>query len=182
MNAQRLLFVVIALAALAVGIGFSNSRLQPGAVNPEAVSMLFAQRYSDSSGTVQPLSDWRGKFLVVNFWATWCPPCVQEMPHLQEVRDEFVDQNVEVLGLGIDSAENIARFQQQYSIRFPLYVSGADGVEMTQAFGNAARVLPYTVLITPNGTVAQRKAGQISPDELRGWFKEQRLKAQNLRP
>lgn len=181
MNSQRILFVVIALAALAVGIGFSNGRLQPGAANPEAVPMLFAQRYRDTSGTEQPLSDWRGKFLVVNFWATWCPPCVQEMPHLQQVRDEFVDHNVEILGLGVDSADNIARFQQQYGIRFPLYTAGASGADLAQAFGNAARVLPYTVLITPEGTVTQRKVGQISPEELRDWLIA-RNTARNPRP
>lgn len=177
MNSQRILFVVIALAALSFGIGFSNNRLTPGAVSPEAVDLFFAQRYDNTSGTQQPLSDWRGKYLVVNFWATWCPPCVQEMPHLQQVRDEFVDHNVEILGLGVDSAENITRFQQQHAIRFPLYITGAGGAELAQAFGNSARVLPYTVLITPNGTVAQRKVGQIQPEELRGW-----LKTHHLRP
>lgn len=177
MNAQR--FVLPALAALALVAGLTTSwwRLGPKPPHSDAVSTLFAQRYVNLTGTVQPLSDWRGKWLVVNFWAPWCAPCVEEMPALQEVRDEFQHRNMEVLGLGIDSAANISAFAQQHHIRFPLYAAGSAGVTLAQTLGNSARALPYTVLITPEGTIAQQKLGQIKPEELRQW-----LAAQSLRP
>ncbi len=177
MTLQRLFVVVIAALALVVGVGSSWWRLQSGAPHPDAVNQLFAQRYPNTAGATQPLSDWRGKWLVVNFWAPWCAPCVAEMPDLQQVRDEYTHRNLEVLGIGIDNAERINAFAQEHQIRFPLYAAGPAGIEPALALGNTARALPYTVLITPDGAVVQHKLGQIKPDELRGW-----LAAQNLRP
>lgn len=177
MNARRLLVVALAALALIAGAAASWWRLTPSAPGADAVEQLFAQRYLNMAGAVQPLSDWRGKWLVVNFWAPWCAPCVEEMPDLQKVRDEFVHRNVEVLGLGIDEPDRIRAFAQQHAIRFPLYATGAAGVALTQTLGNTTRALPYTVLITPSGVVAERKLGQVKPQELRDW-----LTAQGLRP
>ncbi len=177
MTSQRLIIITMAALALLVGMGMSWWRLKPHAPQHQAVAQLFAQRYLNTTGGIQPLSDWRGKWLVVNFWAPWCAPCVEEMPGLQQVRDEYVHRNLEILGIGIDSAERIQTFAQAHSIRFPLYAAGPAGIELAQHLGNPTRALPYTVLITPTGEVAQHKLGQIQPQDLRDW-----LTAQHLRP
>lgn len=161
---------VIALA-LGLGIGASWWQGQTGpAQHSDAPSQLFAQRYRDVTGQAQALRPWRGKLLVVNFWATWCAPCIKEMPELQRISDEFAAQGVHVLGLGIDTLENIQAFAQKHQIRFPLYAAERPGLVLAQAFGNQERILPYTLIILPNGAVAQTKVGPIDADELRGWL------------
>lgn len=174
MTSPRWWFVAVAVIALASGAVAAWWRLQPVAVGEAAVETMFAQRFADADGRQRALSDWRGKLLIVNFWATWCAPCVEEMPDLQAVRDEFASRGVEVLGIGIDNAKNIAAFRDKLDIRFPLFVAGAGGSELGRALGNQAGVLPYTVLVSRDGRVVQRKIGQIKPAELRLWLAAQR--------
>jgi thiol-disulfide isomerase/thioredoxin len=116
------------------------------------------------------MAQWRGKLLVVNFWATWCAPCVEEMPDLERVRRAYLDRNVEIVGLGIDNAAKIRTFRDELKLTLPLLVAGAGGSELGRLLGNLAGALPYTVLIDPSGRVVQRKLGQIKPAELQQWL------------
>jgi len=159
--------------AAALGAWLSARRLAPAPVADTAVQTLFAQTFPDADGAPQALAQWRGRVLVVNFWATWCPPCVEEMPDLQAVRDEYHGRGVEIIGIGIDSAEKIRAFRDRMNLRLPLLVAGAGGSQMGQALGNAVGALPYTALIDRQGRVAQRKLGQIKPAELRLWLDAQ---------
>jgi thiol-disulfide isomerase/thioredoxin len=162
-----------AAVALAAGAGVAWWPLRPTPGAAVATTFLFEQSFDDPDGRAQPLSQWRGKVLVVNFWATWCPPCVEEMPDLQRVRDAYAERGVEIIGVGIDSAQKIREFRDRLGIRLPLLVAGAGGSALARELGNAAGALPYTVLVTPAGQVAQRKLGQIKPDELRRWIEAQ---------
>jgi thiol-disulfide isomerase/thioredoxin len=175
MNARRGTYAVVAIGALLGGAAAAWWRIQPAPVADSAAATLFAQRFADASGTQRVLSDWRGKVLVVNFWATWCAPCVEEMPDLQSVRDEYSARGVEVLGVGIDNAGNVVEFRDRLAIRFPLFVAGAGGSELAKALGNQAGVLPYTVLVSRDGRIVQRKIGRIKPPELRLWLQAQGL-------
>ncbi len=161
--------------ALAAGVGglVANRRYSPRPAADAAVDTLFAQTYPDADGTPQPLAQWRGKLLVVNFWATWCAPCVEEMPDLQAVRDAYRSRSVEVIGLGIDQPAKIRAFRDNMKLTLPLLVAGVGGSELGRALGNPSGALPYTVLIDPAGQVAQRKLGQIKPTELRAWLDAQ---------
>ena len=173
MNSSRAWFAAVAVVALTAGAAAAWWRLQPVPAGEQAVETLFAQRFADADGRQRALSDWRGKLLVVNFWSTWCAPCVEEMPDLQAVRDEYAARGVEVLGIGIDSAANIAAFRDKLGIRFPLFVAGAGGSELARALGNQAAVLPYTVLVSRDAKVVQRRIGQVKPAELRLWLAAQ---------
>jgi peroxiredoxin len=157
------------LTAGGVGAWLASRRLD-GPVQDAATATLFAMTLPDAAGTPQPLAQWRGKLLVVNFWATWCPPCVEEMPDLQAVRDAYRDRGVEVIGVGIDSAERIAAFAVRMKLSLPLLVAGMAGSELARALGNPAGALPYTVLIDRRGAVTQRKLGQIKRPELQAWL------------
>jgi peroxiredoxin len=170
---QWLLALLAGGGAAALGAWLSARRLAPAPVPDAAVEVFFAQTFPDADGTPQPLAQWRGRVLVVNFWATWCPPCVEEMPDLQAVRDEYRGRGVEVVGIGIDNAEKIRAFRDRMNLRLPLLVAGAGGSQMGQALGNLSGALPYTVLIDRDGRVAQRKLGQIKPAELRQWLDAQ---------
>ncbi len=163
---------VLATGALAAGLGAAVNwrRTGPVAVGTEATDDFFAAVFPDADGRSQPLSQWRGRPLVVNFWATWCPPCVEEMPDLQRIRDEYRDRGVEVIGIGIDNAAKVAAFRDKLGLTLPLLVAGVGGSDLNRALGNAGGALPYTVLIGVDGRVRERHLGQVKPEQLRRWL------------
>jgi thiol-disulfide isomerase/thioredoxin len=122
------------------------------------------------------MTQWQGRWLVLNFWATWCAPCVEEMPTLQQVAHDYRGQGVAVVGLGIDNADAIRRFQTQLQLDLPLLVASATGSNLARELGNISGALPYTVLISPKGTVVQARLGLVKSELLRSWL-DARLKA-----
>lgn len=138
-----------------------------GAVLPGPVSALYAQSMNDASGAPQALSQWKGKALVVNFWAPWCAPCVEEMPELAQLALDNVGKNIRVIGIGIDSPTNIAQFAAKFKISYPLYVAGMSGTELSRQFGNNAGGLPYTVLIGADGQIKKTYLGRLRFAELK---------------
>ena len=132
-----------------------------------AVDNLFKQSRNDLQGKPQSLAQWRGKPLVVNFWATWCAPCVQEMPELSELAALDAGKTFNVIGIGIDSPSNMNEFAAKHKIAYPLYVAGMGGTELSREFGNSAGGLPYTVLIGADGQVRKTYLGKLKFDELR---------------
>lgn len=167
---SRFALIAVAAASLLVGIGGAWWRLAPSAVSTQGSEMMFALTFPDPDGQPLPLARWKGRLLVVNFWATWCPPCVEEMPDLQQVRDEYAARDVEIIGIGIDSPSKIKQFREEHGISLPLLVAGAGGSELGRALGNSAGALPYTVLLSREGRVLRQKLGQIKPAELRAWL------------
>jgi thiol-disulfide isomerase/thioredoxin len=130
------------------------------------VDALFGQSMNDASGASHALSRWKGKALVVNFWAPWCAPCVAEMPELDQLATASAARNINVIGIGIDSPANIAEFATRLKISYPLYVAGLSGTELARQFGNSAGGLPYTVLIGADGKVIKTYLGKLKFDEL----------------
>jgi thiol-disulfide isomerase/thioredoxin len=157
--------------ALAGGIGAAllRTRVEHGAAQ-EAVAALFTRTFADARGQPQAMAQWRDRWLVLNFWATWCAPCVEEMPTLQQVARDYARRNVAVVGLGIDRPDAIRRFQADLKLDLPLLVAGVDGTALAQALGNPSGALPYTVLISPAGAVVQARLGLIPEPMLRGWL------------
>ena len=164
--------VLTATGAVAAGLGAAVSwwRTEPAPAGAEASAAFFAAAFPDPEGRPQPLSQWRGRLLVVNFWATWCPPCVEEMPDLQRVRDAYRDRGVEVLGIGIDSAARVASFRDQHRLTLPLLVAGVGGSDLNRALGNTGGALPFTVLMDRDGRIRERHLGQVKPEQLRRWL------------
>lgn len=132
-----------------------------------AADKLFAQSLPDAAGKQQALAQWKGKALLVNFWAPWCAPCVREMPELASLAAELRAKNVNVIGIGIDSPTNIAQFAEKFKISYPLYVAGMSGTDLAREFGNQAGGLPYTVLIGADGQVRKTYLGELKFDQLR---------------
>ncbi len=166
---QVALMLGTAAGALALGAGVALLRVSSRGSAAKDADPLFASTFPDADGNPNALSRWRGSLLVVNFWATWCAPCVEEMPALNRIRNEYYPR-VEVIGLGIDSAEKIRGFRDRYAIKLPLLVAGAAGSDLARALGNTAGVLPYTVLIGRSGAIERRRVGQIQATELRSWL------------
>ena len=143
----------------------------PAPVAPGAalgpVDSLYAQSMNDAAGTPHALSQWKGKAMVVNFWAPWCAPCVKEMPELAALATDSAAKNINVIGIGIDSPTNIAEFAAKVKVTYPLYVAGMSGTDLSRAFGNTSGSLPYTVLIGADGRVRKTYLGQLKFDQLK---------------
>lgn len=164
---SKLAVGVIALFFVAAGAWVAGHRLKPSAAEPAAVTSLFAQSLPDVAGKQQALAQWRGKPMLVNFWASWCAPCVQEMPELSALQQELGPNSLRIVGIGIDSSANIREFAQKLSVSYPLYVGTIDASELSRQFGNQAGGLPFTVLIAADGSIRKTYLGRLKMDEIR---------------
>ncbi|MDB5962759.1 MAG: alkyl hydroperoxide reductase [Massilia sp.] len=177
-STAKILFALVAVLAIVAGAQLSKKHevakvaTAPAAPTPAGapagpVEALYAQSMNDAAGKPQSLAQLKGKAVVVNFWAPWCGPCVQEMPELVELSRELVDKNIGVVGIGIDSPTNIAQFTDKYKISYPIYVAGMSGTDLSRQFGNTNGGLPFTVLIGADGKVKKTYLGRIKFAELR---------------
>lgn len=162
-----LLYAAIAISFAAIGVYFGVNKQRVDRPDALAAAKLFTLSLPDANGKPHDLSQWKGKKLVVNFWATWCTPCVEEMPELSALQIESGPKNTQIIGIGIDSNANIAEFSSKYKISYPLYVSGTGGTELSRQFGNMSGGLPFTVLIGPDGQVKKTYLGRLKLEELR---------------
>jgi thiol-disulfide isomerase/thioredoxin len=131
-----------------------------------AVTKLYGQSMNDLAGKSQALSQWKGKPLLVNFWAPWCAPCVQEMPELSAMAAKEGGKHFNVIGIGIDSSSNLAEFVKKTPVSYPLYVGGMSGTDLSRELGNVNGGLPYTVLIGSDGQVRKTYLGRLKFDQL----------------
>jgi thiol-disulfide isomerase/thioredoxin len=134
-------------------------RTQP-VVKPDP-NAFFSASLPNAQGDVQAMAQWRGRPLVINFWATWCPPCVKEMPDLDELARLRPD--VQFVGVAIDSAANVRDFIRKIPVSFPIVIAGHAGLEMVRALGNAAGGLPFTVLVDARGRFFDQILGPVEP-------------------
>lgn len=127
---------------------------------------FFSTQLPDENNHLQKLSQYRGKIMVVNFWATWCPTCRAEMPDLSAFHEENTKNNITVLGIAVDEVEPVKAFATKTPVAFPLVVSKEIGMELAQDLGNKFGWLPYTIIIDQEGKVAKTIYGRIEKAHL----------------
>ncbi len=132
---------------------------------------FWTKQFDTLDGPALALSSLKGRPLLINFWATWCPPCVKEMPELDRFQREFSGQGWNVLGLAVDSPTPVRGFLAKKPVAFKIGLAGFGGTELAQELGNSAGGLPFSVLIDAQGGIRQRKMGATSFEELAAWAK-----------
>ena len=157
----------IGLLALLAGVGSSQWISQTGLTSDPSIKAFFANPWKTPDGKTANSEHWRQKVLVVNFWASWCPPCVEEMPTLDAISQEYASKNVLIVGIGIDSPSNIREFLEKTPVSYPIVIGGLEGSSLSKQMGNAQGALPYTVIINSKGKSIYTKLGKISEEELR---------------
>ena len=157
---------VVAIAFTGLGIYASLDPSQPPS-QASSIAALLTQSLPDINGQPQNLGQWKKRKLIVNFWATWCAPCVQEMPELSALQSEITSKNIQIIGVGIDNAANITQFSTKHQINYPLYVAGPEAVTLLSQFGNPAGGLPFTLLIGEDGQIKRTYLGRLRLEQLR---------------
>jgi thiol-disulfide isomerase/thioredoxin len=159
------------LAALG-GAALAWWRLQPHEVGSRTLGdggALWAQTFPTPGGGELVMESLRGKPLLINFWATWCPPCVEELPLLDRFYRENLANGWQVVGLAIDKPDAVLAFLEKMPLSFPVALAGLGGTELAKSLGNLVGGLPFTVVLGSQGMVLHRKMGQVSGADLTLW-------------
>ena len=154
-------------AAAAAGAGYAwwrhSAADQPG-------DTFWSLRFERPEGGELALASLRGQALVLNFWATWCPPCIKELPEFDRLHRAHAHQGLQVVGLAVDAPTAVRQFLARQPVSFAVGLAGFEGTELSRRLGNASGALPFTVVFDRQGRLRHRKLGQTAFDELTGWI------------
>jgi thiol-disulfide isomerase/thioredoxin len=166
---------VAAVAALA-GAGVAWWQASPipvqdgGMEGPnDSSSAFWAQTLDTPEGAKLALAKFSGKPLLVNFWATWCPPCIEELPLLDRFYRENQSKSWQVVGLAVDQPAAVRTWLQRRPLSFPVAMAGFAGTELSKSLGNLSGGLPFTVVFGASGQLLHRRSGKVSSEDLAQW-------------
>jgi thiol-disulfide isomerase/thioredoxin len=168
MNRRLALLAGTAVAAGAAGAGVAWWRTRTGSEGGDGAA-IWPMRFDQPDGNKLALAGLRGKPLLLNFWATWCPPCVSELPLIDRFYREQQAGGWQVVGLAVDNPVPVREFLVKRPVSFAIGLAGVDGVALSRSLGNTGGALPFSVVFDRSGGVAQRKLGIIQPEDLRRW-------------
>lgn len=161
---QTLVLAGVAAAAAAAGVGWQRLRAPARPEGPP-----WDQRFPTPDGAELDMAAFHGRPLVLNFWATWCPPCIKELPELERFHREWSPKGWRVVGLAVDNTKAVREFLQKQPLSFAVGMAGLEGTALSRQLGNEQEALPFTAVFDRSGRLAQRKLGQTDFQELSAW-------------
>jgi thiol-disulfide isomerase/thioredoxin len=176
---QRRHLVAIGASAALAGLGLAywkdQQTLAPSTAEPQKplsddLAALWQKQFDAPDGSKLAMQSLKGKPLLINFWATWCPPCVEELPLLERFYRENKAKSVQIIGLAADKPDAVRAFLQKLPLTFPIGITNLSGIELSKSWGNLAGGLPFSVMLAADGRVMQRKMGKLSEDDLTTWL------------
>jgi len=166
---SKRVFLSVAAGALAAGLGVAWWRQRSVALPDTVLASLWAAEFEQPDGSPLPLAQFKGQPLVVNFWATWCTPCVEEMPLLNAFYLQNKPKSWQVLGLAIDQPSAVKRFLSQYPVEYPIGLAGLNGTALMTALGNLQGGLPFTLVIDAQQGLRMKKLGKLTEADIGSW-------------
>ena len=161
MKINTLMLSLIFIISLIACDNTSPSRTDNKKTRPPADFLL-----TDLEGKPRSLADWKGKLIVLNFWATWCPPCRTEIPSFIELQQQYASAGLQFIGIAIDNEVSVQQFSMQMGINYPILIAQTQGIELARQYGNLSGALPFSVLISPEGTVLARHTGILEAEDI----------------
>ena len=153
------------------GAGAAWWRWRPDAAGVVLPADFWAGQFDTPTGRTLALQALKGRPLVLNFWATWCPPCIEEMPLIASFYTQNSSNGWQVLGIAVDKLAPVQAFLRQTPVPYPVALAGMSGLELSRNLGNEVGGLPFTVLIGARGQIVERKIGKLHPGDLARWQK-----------
>jgi len=147
---------------LALGTGI----LAYSCSTPKVTAQLPAFSLADMHGAIHSSSEWEGRVRVINFWATWCPPCIKEIPEFVRLQDELAEGGVQFIGIALDNPESVREFAAIHRINYPSLVAEMDGFALVNRLGNKNGALPYTVVVDASGKLVYQHIGIVQRKDL----------------
>ncbi|MCX7164758.1 MAG: TlpA disulfide reductase family protein [Rhodocyclales bacterium] len=168
MSRSRVWLMLGGLTLLAATVGYRLGVLEKNTETPTAapVPAIFDLILMDLKGQPQGLGQWRGKLLIVNYWATWCHPCREEMPGFSRLQEKYLDKGVQFVGISIDNVDKIVEFQKITPVSYPLLIGDMNVMENSAALGNARQALPFTAVFDREGRLFSTKLGRLAEADL----------------
>ncbi|MCW5632243.1 MAG: TlpA family protein disulfide reductase [Rubrivivax sp.] len=172
--ARRELLVAVGAVAAVAGATLAWWRARPAGPGPgpapqPAVDALWNLRLPRPGGGELALASLRGSPLLLNFWATWCPPCIREMPLIDRFAREFAVNGWQVLGIAVDQDKPVLEFLARNPVGYPIALAGFEGIALSRQLGNDSGALPFTVALDAAGRVAHRHLGEVRFEQIAGW-------------
>lgn len=168
------------VAALAAGAGIGGAWWNQhrssafGEGSGERLDPAFwARKFDKPDGGQLELAGLKGKPVLLNFWATWCPPCIEELPMIDRFFKDQAANGWQVVGLAIDQPSAVRKFLERTPVSFPIGLAGLEGTELVKQLGNTGAGLPFTLVLHGDGVVAARKMGKVEPADLEAWRRAQ---------
>lgn len=159
----NLIIGLVAALALAAGVFLQSGSYFVG--QTEAVSPALDFSFPDTDGQQQSITQWQGKILVINFWATWCPPCLKEIPEFIQLQQAYQDSNVQFVGIAIEDRQPVVEYMQRVNINYPILIAGDAGSTLSQQLGNIISAVPFTVIVNQQGQIIHRQPGELSKEQ-----------------
>jgi thiol-disulfide isomerase/thioredoxin len=156
-------------AAAVAGVGAAMWRYEPRDVAQAANHPLWGQQFETPSGEALAMAAFKGKPLLLNFWATWCPPCIEELPMIDAFWRENTANGHQVLALAIDQPSAVRKFLTRQALGFSVGLAGLEGTQLAKSLGNAVGGLPFTVFFKADGSIWRQKMGQLTDQDLSQW-------------
>ena len=159
------LFLAVAVSALAAGYWLYpwNRGVTADTGN---VAQLMGATLPDMDGKSQALAQWRGKVMVVNFWATWCPPCLKEIPEFVRMQGKFGPRGLQFVGIAIDNPDKVREFAAKFKMNYPVLVGEMEAIELVRKVGNERGGLPFTVIMDRKGRLIGTELGGLNEQKL----------------
>ena len=168
-NRRSILYAGVAAVAASIGAGVAWKRQAGGGLSADALAQLWSAEFETPSGETLSMKALQGRPLVINFWATWCTPCIEEMPLIDAFFRQNDSKGWQVVGLAIDQPSRVRQFLSQFPVSYSIGLAGLNGTEMSKKLGNEVGGLPFTVVLDANGRLIQRKLGKLSVDDINKW-------------
>lgn len=167
LDRRHLLYAAVAAAAGLGGATMAWWKLGAPRDEVRVDPALWLRKFETPGGAAMVMSAFQGKPLLLNFWATWCPPCVEEMPLLDRFYRENSAKGWQVVGLAVDRPQAVRRFLTDFPVSFAIGLAESEGAELGRSLGNLSGGLPFTLVLGASGAVLQRKIGRLAETDLR---------------